>query len=121
VTDPHKLSVITRNLVGNACKFTTQGEVSARLRVERETLVLDVVDTGIGISASDRQVIFDLFRQGDSSDSRRYGGTGLGLYIVQRFCMQLGGSVGLESQPGAGAHFTIRIPVTRGRAVQQAA
>lgn len=121
ITDPHKLSVITRNLVGNACKFTPQGEVRARLRVDREALVLEVLDTGIGINANDRQVIFDLFRQGDSSDSRRYGGTGLGLYIVQRFCHQLGGSVALESQPGAGAHFIIRIPVTRSRAAQDAA
>jgi signal transduction histidine kinase len=121
VTDPHKLSVITRNLIGNACKFTTQGEVRGRLRLERETLVLDVIDTGIGISTADRHVIFDLFRQGDSSDSRRYGGTGLGLYIVQRFCTQLGASIDLKSQLGAGAHFTVRIPVTRSRDVQHAA
>jgi len=121
VTDPHKLSVMTRNLVGNACKFTTQGEVRAQLRLDGTALVLDVIDTGIGISDADRQVIFELFRQGDSSDSRRYGGTGLGLYIVQRFCTQLGGSVDLESRPGAGSHFTLRIPVTRSRGVQRAA
>jgi signal transduction histidine kinase len=121
ITDPHKLSVITRNLVGNACKFTTQGEVRAQLRLEPAALVLEVIDTGIGISDSDRQVIFELFRQGDSSDSRRYGGTGLGLYIVQRFCTQLGGAVDLESRLGAGAHFTIRIPVTPSRRVQHAA
>jgi len=121
VTDPHKLSIITRNLVGNACKFTTQGEVRARLRLDGEMLVLDVIDTGIGISSADRAVIFDLFRQGDSSDSRRYGGTGLGLYIVQRFCSQLGASIDIESQLNAGAHFVIRVPVTHGRGTRRAA
>ena len=93
----------------------------ARLRVDGQTLVLEVIDTGIGISTDDQRVIFELFRQGDSSDSRRFGGTGLGLYIVQRFCGQLGGTVELRSRPGAGAHFIIRIPVTRGRDVRHAA
>lgn len=110
-TDPHKLRVIVRNLVGNALKFTTAGHVRAALALVGGRLVLTVSDTGIGIRPEDQQVIFEMFRQGDGSDARRFGGTGLGLYIVRRFADQLGATIALESTPGAGATFHVALPV----------
>jgi signal transduction histidine kinase len=111
-TDPHKLRVIVRNLVGNALKFTTRGHVRATLQLDGPRLVLCVTDTGIGIRLEDQQVIFEMFRQGDGSDARRFGGTGLGLYIVRRFAEQLGATVAVDSTPGAGATFRVELPAT---------
>jgi signal transduction histidine kinase len=110
-TDPHKLRVIVRNLVGNALKFTTRGHVHAALELEGECLVVSVADTGLGIRPEDQQVIFEMFRQGDGSDARRFGGTGLGLYIVRRFVEQLGATISVESMPGRGATFRVALPV----------
>jgi signal transduction histidine kinase len=111
-TDPHKLRVIVRNLVGNALKFTTRGHVRTTLHLEGERLVLCVSDTGIGIRLEDHQVIFEMFRQGDGSDARRFGGTGLGLYIVRRFSEQLGATVAVDSAPGAGTTFRVVFPAS---------
>jgi signal transduction histidine kinase len=110
-TDPHKLRVIVRNLVGNALKFTTDGHVRAALHIEGSRLVVSVADTGIGIRPEDQQVIFEMFRQGDGSDARRFGGTGLGLYIVRRFAEQLGATIAVDSIPGRGATFRVALPV----------
>ncbi len=110
VTDPRKLTVIVRNLVGNALKFTEQGSVHAEIRRDGEHVVLRVRDTGIGIPPEDHAAVFEMFRQGDGSLSRRYEGTGLGLYIVRRFVQQLGGTVDLDSAPGKGSTFTVRLP-----------
>jgi signal transduction histidine kinase len=109
--DPHKLRVIVRNLVGNALKFTTQGHVRATLQLTGDRLALCVSDTGIGIRPEDQRVIFEMFRQADGSDARRFGGTGLGLYIVRCFAEQLGATVDVESAPGAGATFRVVLPV----------
>ena len=113
VTDPRKVVVMMRNLVGNALKFTERGRVRAEVVAEADDVVLRVADTGIGIRADDREKIFEMFRQGDGSDSRRYGGTGLGLYIVRRFAEQLGGTVMVDSAPGRGSVFTVRLPRRR--------
>jgi hypothetical protein len=91
--------VVVRNLVSDALKFTEEGEVAVRVTVEDDAVALSISDTGIGIDPDDRGVIFEMFRQADSSDSRRFGGVGLGLHIVRRFVDQLGGSVELASQP----------------------
>ena len=109
-TDIRKITVIVRNLVGNALKFTSAGAVTVDLAVQPGGLLLRVADSGIGIRPQDQAVIFDMFRQADGSDARQYGGSGLGLYIVRRFAEQLGGSVELESTPGVGATFIVRLP-----------
>jgi signal transduction histidine kinase len=113
MTDPRKLAAVVRNLVANALKFTERGWVRADMELGTESIGLRVADSGVGIRADDQKVIFDMFRQVDGSDSRRHGGSGLGLYIVRRFVEQLGGTVGVESAPGRGSVFTVTLPRRR--------
>ena len=120
-TDPRKLTVIVRNLVGNALKFTDRGHVQARMHRDGDALVVVVSDTGIGIAADAHETIFEMFRQADQSDTRRFGGTGLGLFIVRRFAQQLGGTVTVESEPGRGSRFTVRLPDRRAVAKSRSA
>ena len=113
VTDPRKLTIVIRNLVHNALKFTEAGWVRAQGTIEHDALVLSVSDTGIGIAACDQSAVFEMFRQADGSDTRRFGGTGLGLHIVQRYVEQLGGTIALSSAPGVGSRFTVTLPLDR--------
>jgi signal transduction histidine kinase len=111
--DPRRLAMVVRNLVSNALKFTDEGFVRAEAFLDGLDIVLRVSDSGIGIAPADQEKVFEIFCQADGSDSRRHGGTGLGLYIVRRFSAQFGGTVELESAPGRGSVFTVRLPVAR--------
>ncbi len=110
-TDRLALETIMDNLVSNAIRYSkTSGRVQLRARVVPHGLVLEVTDNGIGISPADQQRVFERFFRVDKARSRDVGGTGLGLAIVKHTVLALGGSVELESKPGLGSTFRIRLP-----------
>jgi signal transduction histidine kinase/DNA-binding response OmpR family regulator len=113
------------NLLSNACKFTENGTVA--LGVTREELdgagwlVFSVRDTGIGMTPEQMERLFQEFSQADSSTTRKYGGTGLGLALSRRLCHMMGGDITVESEPGHGSTFTLRLPAeVRGPAAETA-
>jgi signal transduction histidine kinase len=111
VSDRRLLGHILVNLVANAAKFTPErGHVTVHARVEGEQLVLEVIDTGIGIPDDKRDAIFEAFRQLDASDERTYGGVGLGLALVKRLCDLLGGRVEVTSVVNQGSRFVVTLP-----------
>ncbi len=108
VGDALRLEQILLNLTGNAIKFTERGEVEVKVELEAEqdgmaTLLFRVRDTGIGIPPEQQANIFNAFSQADSSTSRRFGGTGLGLTISRRLVNLMGGDIGVTSELGKGA------------------
>lgn len=112
--DSSRIRQILTNLVGNAIKFTDQGEITVRVsRLEdlgdTVRVRLEIIDTGIGIAAEDQTRLFASFQQADNTASRKYGGTGLGLSIVKQLANMMGGDVGLISTPGEGSTFWVEI------------
>ncbi|MCF8298209.1 MAG: response regulator [Saprospiraceae bacterium] len=110
-TDESKLYHILTNIIGNAVKFTEDGSVDISVRQESKSLVVEVKDSGIGISEEMLPYIFDEFRQVDGSTSRRFEGTGLGLAIAKKMSKVLGCEISVESKLGEGTVFTITIPI----------
>jgi len=111
--DPMRLRQILLNLLSNACKFTTQGEVALQARKVvdgRNWIEFAVADTGIGMTAEQQAKLFEEFTQADSSTAQRYGGTGLGLAITRKLARMMGGDVTVMSEPGKGSVFTVRLP-----------
>jgi PAS domain S-box-containing protein len=109
-TDPRKLRQVLDNLLDNAFKFTTAGEVALVAERTEGAVRFTVRDTGVGIEAEDQAVIFEPFRQLEQSSTRIVGGTGLGLTVTERLVGLLGGTLSLESTPGKGSSFTVVIP-----------
>lgn len=110
LTDRQRLRQVLLNLVGNAVKFTEEGRVTVRLRVDPESARprrIEVEDTGIGIAPDRLEEIFEAFRQADATTARRFGGTGLGLTISRSLCEILGFRLEVESEEGAGSRFSV--------------
>jgi len=123
--DAGRLRQIVVNLVGNAIKFTNKGEVVLSVKAlesksEERLLQFTVSDTGIGVPLEKQKAIFEPFTQADSSTTRKYGGTGLGLTISSRLVAMMGGKMWVESQPGSGTHFhfTAELEVADAQAVK---
>ncbi|MFP4599966.1 MAG: CheR family methyltransferase [Persicimonas sp.] len=111
-TDPRRLRQILVNLVGNALKFTDDGRVCVRTSFDEadHQLYLEVIDTGIGMSETQQQKLFEPFTQADTSRTRNYDGTGLGLTICARLAGALGGTIEVDSAPGRGSTFRLIVP-----------
>jgi PAS domain S-box-containing protein len=111
-TDRQKVKQIVLNLLSNALKFTPAGSVTMTAVYDRRVrqVAIAVKDTGVGIPVDDQNKVFEDFRQLDSSPARGYGGTGLGLSICRRLAQILGGTIELDSTPGQGSTFTLRLP-----------
>ncbi|HWL94939.1 MAG TPA: ATP-binding protein, partial [Phycisphaerae bacterium] len=115
-TDPTRLRQILFNLVGNALKFTEAGSVCLKVRLDRShpngpRMIFEVIDTGVGMDTTQKERLFEPFMQADSSTTRRFGGTGLGLTISRRLARMLGGDIDFESAPARGSTFRATISI----------
>jgi signal transduction histidine kinase len=114
-SDLMKTRQILLNLLSNAAKFTRDGTITLHVgrdaAGEQPSIVFTVTDTGVGMTPEQAGRIFDPFTQADVTTARKYGGTGLGLAIVSRFCRLMGGSVSVDSDPGRGSRFAVRLPL----------
>jgi PAS domain S-box-containing protein len=111
--DPTKVRQSLFNLLSNAAKFTNNGRINLDVRLDpenRDDILFRVQDTGIGLTPAQLERLFQPFEQGDSQISGKYGGTGLGLALTQRFCRMMGGNVTVESESGKGSTFVISLP-----------
>ena len=122
--DQMRLRQALLNLMSNANKFTERGTITIDAHQGQENgrdwITLAVTDTGIGMTPEQMGKLFQEFSQASSTTASKYGGTGLGLAISRRFCQMMGGDITVESEPGRGSTFTIRLPriVEGGKTVQ---
>ena len=112
--DQMRLRQALLNLMSNANKFTDRGTISIDARQGQESgrdwITIAVADSGIGMTPEQMDKLFQEFSQASSKTASKYGGTGLGLVISKRFCQMMGGDITVESEPGRGSTFTIRVP-----------
>lgn len=113
ISDPYRIKQILTNLISNAIKFTQEGSVEVIAKIERQQIIVSVIDTGIGIAKNEQDAVFKEFTQAHAGIEKKFGGTGLGLTIAQKMLELLGGSVTLVSEEGQGSIFTISIPAIR--------
>ncbi len=111
-SDSIRVRQVLLNLLSNAAKFTHQGQITLRAYRQMDWITFEVSDTGIGIPPESIGQLFQNFSQLDPSSTRRYGGAGLGLAISKRLCEIMGGEIGVESQPGVGSTFWVRLPAS---------
>jgi two-component system sensor histidine kinase/response regulator len=116
--DPGRIRQVLTNLLGNAIKFTEEGEVVlhtslAQERADKAVIRFEVTDTGIGMTDEHKRHLFRAFSQADASTTRRYGGTGLGLSISKQLIELMGGEIGVESEPGVGSTFWFTLPMVK--------
>jgi PAS domain S-box-containing protein len=111
--DPTRVRQILYNLVSNAVKFTAAGEVTVKVTFRSPNMVFEVADTGPGIPADRLDALFQKFVQADTSTTRRYGGSGLGLSICRQLSQMMGGKIEVRSTVGVGSIFTVRLPLAR--------
>ena len=115
LVDPIRFRQCLLNLISNACKFTEQGSITIRVKDQtlegNDWILWSISDTGIGIAPNMLGKLFQTFSQVDSSLTRKFGGSGLGLVISQQFCRAMGGYIAVESEPCVGSTFTIYIPL----------
>ena len=119
VGDPVRLRQILVNLISNAVKFTENGRIQVSARrdeANRDYVLFEITDTGIGIPVDQQSRLFDYFHQGDQTSRRRYGGTGLGLAICRQLAEIMGGEIGFQSSEAGGSCFWVRLPLPAGTA-----
>jgi signal transduction histidine kinase len=122
-SDPTRLRQVLLNLLSNACKFTREGTIRLDARAVdsdlNDWIEIVVRDSGIGMTEEQMGRLFEAFSQAEASTAAKYGGTGLGLAISRRFCRMMGGDVDVESEPGTGTAFTVRLPRTAPQAQER--
>lgn len=114
-TDPTRLKQVLFNICNNAIKFTDQGQVTLKVSLDdsHQSLKFDVIDTGIGVTQDQQNKLFLAFSQADQTTSRKFGGSGLGLFICKQLTELMGGSIDISSKQGLGSTFTVKIPLIR--------
>ena len=118
-SDQEKVKQIVLNLLSNAAKFTASGRITVRARQAGADCIVDIEDTGIGMTPDAMARIFEEFQQADTSTTRQYGGTGLGLSISRHLARLLGGDITATSSPGTGSTFTLILPLRYGQALPE--
>ncbi|MBC8643797.1 hypothetical protein H9W95_06415 [Flavobacterium lindanitolerans] len=116
ISDPYRLKQILTNLISNAIKFTREGSVEVHAGVESATIVVSVIDTGIGIAKNKQKAVFKEFTQAHAGIEKKFGGTGLGLTIAKRMLQLLDGDIVVDSEENKGSIFTITIPAIKSEA-----
>ncbi|MBL8019897.1 MAG: response regulator [Leptospirales bacterium] len=112
IADENRLQQILHNIIGNAIKFTPSGSVRVTASSQSNMVAISILDTGIGIPLDKQESIFESFEQADASTEREFGGTGLGLSITRHLVELHGGNISVESSPGQGSNFTVKLPLS---------